>query len=205
MRRQAVGARFRRSHLAVLACAFACTTSQQQQQQQQCALPPHSTMVMQGPPVCDDIGSSVRILLSAGRRGRCDGRRSVRASDVPTLPTRSPAPPLSSGSRPVLALHHDRMQICRGHRALGRNFAVVAGERCRRGGRCDRQPLDVSALLRFDVGARVQLACVVPPLIVVDTDPISACKGKSGERWVELGDPTRRPPITSDRRVGPRT
>ena len=41
MRRQAVGARFRRSHLAVLACAFACTTSQQQQQQQQCALPPH--------------------------------------------------------------------------------------------------------------------------------------------------------------------
>ena len=67
MRRQAVSARTRRSHLAVLACAFACTTSQQQQQQ--CALPPHSIMVMQGPPVCDDIGSSVRILLSAGRRG----------------------------------------------------------------------------------------------------------------------------------------
>ena len=38
------------------------------------------------------------------------------------------------------------------------------------------------------VDARVQLACVVPPLIVVDTDPISACKGKSGERRVELGD-----------------
>ena len=55
------------------------------------------------------------------------------------------------------------------------------------------------------VDARVQLACVVPLLIVVDADPISACKGKSGERWVELGDPTRRPPITSDRRVGPRT
>ena len=55
------------------------------------------------------------------------------------------------------------------------------------------------------VDARMQLACVVPLLIVVDADPISACKGKSGERWVELGDPTRRPPITSDRRVGPRT
>ena len=39
------------------------------------------------------------------------------------------------------------------------------------------------------MGARVQLACVVPLLIVVDADPISACKGTSAERWVELGDP----------------
>ena len=38
------------------------------------------------------------------------------------------------------------------------------------------------------VDARMQLACVVPLLIVVDADPISACKGKSGERRVELGD-----------------
>ena len=61
----------------------------------------YSIMVMQGPPVCDDIGSSVRILSSAGRRGRCDGRQSVRASDVPALqclPVRLPAPPLSSSS-----------------------------------------------------------------------------------------------------------
>ena len=39
------------------------------------------------------------------------------------------------------------------------------------------------------MGARVQLACVVPLLIVVDADPISACKGTSAARWVELGDP----------------
>ena len=35
----------------------------------------------------------------------------------------------------------------------------------------------------------MQLACVVPLLLVVDADPISTCKGKSAKRWVELGDP----------------
>ena len=52
------------------------------------------------------------------------------------------------------------------------------------------------------MGACVQLACVVPLLLVVDADPISTCKGKSAERWVELGISTRLPPKIFDRRVG---
>ena len=48
-------------------------------------------------------------------------------------------------------------------------------------------------------------ACVVPLLIVVDADPVSACKGKIGEWWVELENPTVHPLKNYDRRDGPRT
>ena len=37
----------------------------------------------------------------------------------------------------------------------------------------------------------------------MEGDPISACKGFWCERWVELENPSKRPPKISDRRVGP--
>ena len=42
-----------------------------------------------------------------------------------------------------------------------------------------------------------------PPSYIVEGDPISTCKGFWCERWVELENPTKRPPKISDRRVGP--
>ena len=45
----------------------------------------------------------------------------------------------------------------------------------------------------------------MPLLIVVDADPVSACKGKIGEWWVELENPTVHPLKIYDRRDGPRT
>ena len=96
------------------------------------------------------------------------------------------APPLSSGSRPVLALQPDSMQMQGppGCGNIGRSVGILPSSP----GRPMRSP--AARCIRSDGCARAACLC-------------SASPNSSAERWVELGDPD--PPKISDRRVGPGT